>query len=83
MEISDYLAVPLVLTMTSVQKSDGEWVRRAAYPELAQCSVEGKSVMDTLERLDELRRDRTIELLSRQEPVPVPRRLRRTTHGAG
>ena len=33
MTLEEYLAVPYVLTMESVCRPDGEWVRRASYPE--------------------------------------------------
>ena len=73
MTLEEYLSVPYILTMESVCRADGEWVRRAAYPELPGCVAEADSPIDAIEQLDELRRRRIKEMLDRGEPVPVPR----------
>jgi len=69
----EYLAVPYILTMESVERPDGEWVRRASYPELPGCVAEAFSPIDAIEHLEELRRRRILEMLERGENVPVPR----------
>ena len=71
--LEEYLAVPYVLTMESVERADGEWVRRASYPELPGCVAEAWSPVEAIAELEEKRRLRIIELLERGEPVPVPR----------
>lgn len=73
MTVEDYLAVPYVLTMESVARPDGEWVRRASYPELPGCVAEAFSPIDAIEELEQLRQRRILELLERGEIVPVPR----------
>ena len=73
MTIEEYLAVPYILTMESVQRPDGEWVRRAAHPELPGCIAEAFSPVDAIEQLDQARRRCILQLLERGEPVPVPR----------
>lgn len=73
MTLEDYLAVPYVLTMESVERPDGEWVRRASYPELPGCIAEAFSPIDAIEQLEHLRQQRIVELLERGESVPVPR----------
>jgi predicted RNase H-like HicB family nuclease len=71
--VEDYLAVPYVLTMESVARPDGEWVRRASYPELPGCVAEAFSPIDAIEQLEQLRQRRILELLESGEGVPVPR----------
>ena len=78
MTIDEYLAVPYVLTMESVRRPDGEWVRRASYPELPDCVAEAWSPVEAIDRLEETRHRRILELLERGEPVPVPRPPLRT-----
>ena len=73
MTLEEYLAVPYVLTMESVARPDGEWVRRASYPELPGCVAEAYSPIDAIEELERARHRRIVELLERGEPVPVPR----------
>ncbi len=73
MTLDEYLAVPYVLTMESVCRDDGEWVRRAAYPELPNCVAEAESPIDAIEQLDELRRNRIADMMERGERIPVPR----------
>ncbi|MGH2586965.1 MAG: type II toxin-antitoxin system HicB family antitoxin [Dehalococcoidia bacterium] len=73
MDLEYYLAVPYVLTMESVRRPDGEWVRRAEYEELPGCVVEAYSAVEAITRLDEARVRCIQGLLERGEPVPVPR----------
>jgi len=65
--------VPYVLTMESIERPDGEWVRRAAYPELPGCVAEAWSPVDAIAELEDKRRRRIVELMGRGEPIPVPR----------
>ncbi|MPZ15855.1 MAG: hypothetical protein GEU73_15775 [Chloroflexi bacterium] len=73
MTVEEYLAIPYVLTMESVQRPDGEWVRQASYPELPGCFAEAFSPIEAIERLEEERKSRILAMLERGEPVPVPR----------
>jgi predicted RNase H-like HicB family nuclease len=68
-----YLEIPYVLIMESVPRADGEWVRRASYPELPDCAVEADSAVEAVAMLDRLRIQRIQELLDGGKPVPVPR----------
>jgi predicted RNase H-like HicB family nuclease len=69
----EYLRVPYVLVVESVAKSDGEWLRRASYPELSGASAEAESVIEAMEEADDLRVEIIIDHLDRGIPVPVPR----------
>ena len=71
--LEEYLAVPYVLTMESIERPDGEWVRRASYPELPDCVAEAWSPVEAIAQLEERRRYRIVELMERGEPIPVPR----------
>ena len=67
-----YEAVPYLLVVESVQR-DGEWVRRAEYPELPGCAAEAASAVEALRRLDGERRRVLAELWERGAAIPVPR----------
>ncbi len=68
-----YLAVPYVLMIESVERDDGEWVRRAEYPELPGCVVEAYSAVEALDKLEEERTRIIRELWRRGAAIPVPR----------
>jgi predicted RNase H-like HicB family nuclease len=67
-----YEAVPYLLVVESVER-DGEWVRRAAYPELPGCAAEAASAVEALRRLDRERRRVLTDLWERGAAIPVPR----------
>ena len=73
MTVDDYLSVPYILVMESVEQPDGDWTRHASYPELPGCEVDAFSAVEAVEKLDELRRKRTEEMLAKGEPIPMPR----------
>ena len=73
MTLEEYLAVPYILAVESFENPDGDWMRRASHPELPGCAVEGFSAVEVIEKLDELRVRRIMEMLERGEPIPVPR----------
>jgi len=68
-----YLRIPYVLVVESVPKPDGEWCRRASYPELPGAVAEAESAVEAMDEVDE-KRVRIIEdWLDAGIPVPVPR----------
>lgn len=70
-DLAYYEAVPYLLVMESVERN-GEWVRRAEYPELG-CAAEAA---DAVEAFDELERERLRvlrQLFDQGRPIPVPR----------
>ena len=73
MTLEEHLAVPYVLCLESVAAPDGEWLRRAHYPELPGCVGEGASPLDAIARLEEARIHLITDRLARGEHVPVPR----------
>src|SRR6202158_2482669 len=68
----EYLAVPYVLVVESVEGPDGPWSRRPMYPELG-ISGEALSPLDAIAKLEEARVSTILGKLERGEPVPVPR----------
>ena len=68
----EYLAIPYVLVVESVEGPDGQWYRRATYPELG-VSGEALSPLDAIARLEEARVSTILARLQRGEPIPVPR----------
>jgi len=65
-------AVPYLLVVESVER-DGEWLRRAEYPELPGCAAEAPSAVEALRQLDRERRRVLADLWARGAPIPVPR----------
>lgn len=70
--LKEYLAVPYVLLVDSVQRADGEWVRRAEYPEIG-CVCERATPGEAMAALDEARVRLIHDRFERGEPIPVPR----------
>jgi len=67
-----YEAVPYVLVLESVER-DGEWLRRAEYPELPGCVAEAPAALEAIEKLEVKRRRILQQLWNRRAPIPVPR----------
>ena len=67
-----YEAVPYLLVLESVERG-GEWLRRAAYPELPGCLAEAGTALEAMEKLEQERRRFLRELWSANAPIPVPR----------
>ena len=59
--------------MESFEASDGDWLRRASYPELPGCDVEGLWAVDVVDALDDLRVSLITGMFQRHEQIPVPR----------
>ena len=71
-DLAYYQAVPYVLVLESVERG-GEWVRRAAYPELPGCLAEAASALEAIEGLERERLRVLSELWGRGAEIPVPR----------
>lgn len=69
----EYLRVPYVLVVESIEKPGGEWLRRASYPELNGAHAEADSVIEAMEEADDRRIAIILDRLDRGVPVPVPR----------
>ena len=69
----EYLRVPYVLVVESVEKPDGDWLRRASYPELPGALAEAESAVDAMELADDKRVSIITERLARGQRIPVPR----------
>ena len=72
-EAASALAVPLLLTVEPVRGRDGVWRVRAAYPEFPECETTSEMLTVALDRLDDLRRDLTLRMLTAGEQPPRPR----------
>jgi hypothetical protein len=70
-DLASYEAVPYLLVMESIER-DGEWVRRAEYPELG-CAAEAPDAVQAFERLEEERRRLLRQRFAEGVPIPVPR----------
>jgi hypothetical protein len=69
----EYLRVPFVLVVESVRKPDGDWCRRASYPELPGAVAEAASAVDAMDLADERRVAIILDRLARGTAIPVPR----------
>lgn len=73
MNISEILSTPYVLEIQSIENASGEWICYAAYSELPNCSVEHKSALKAIDKLEELRLTIIFKLIEDGQEVPVPR----------
>ncbi len=73
MTLDEYLAVPYKLIIESFEAPDGDWLRRASYPELPGCDVEGLWAVDIVEQLEDLRVQIIMDRFRKSEFIPVPR----------
>jgi hypothetical protein len=71
--LRDYLSVPYVLVVESYPESDGDWARRAYYPELPGCVAESQKTIELFDALDRLRVRTIVGKLRDGAQVPVPR----------
>jgi hypothetical protein len=69
----EYLRVPFVLVVESIEKPNGNWLRRASYPELPGAVAEAESAIVAMDAVDARRVSIITERLDRGEDVPVPR----------
>lgn len=72
-DLEYYLTIPYVLAIESVAHPDGDWVRRAEFPELPGCAAEAYSAVEAIARLEQEQARCIQALLDHGEPVPVPR----------
>ena len=77
-----YEAVPYLLVLESVERG-GQWLRRAAHPELPGCVAEAPSALEAVERLEHERLRVLRSLWARGAPIPVPRPPLRATSTRG
>ena len=68
-----YLRIPYVLVVESVPKPDGDWCRRASYPELPGAVAEAESAVEAMDGADERRVRIILDWLEAGIPIPVPR----------
>ncbi|HEV8340019.1 MAG TPA: hypothetical protein VGR25_10255 [bacterium] len=71
-DLAYYEAVPYLLVMESIERQ-GEWLRRAEYPELPGCVAEAPSAVEALEKLEGERLRLLRQLWDRGASIPVPR----------
>jgi hypothetical protein len=69
----EYLSIPYVLVVESIEKPDGDWCRRASYPELPGAFAEAESAVEAIDVADERRVEIILRSLRSGMPIPVPR----------
>lgn len=73
MDLDYYLSIPYVLALETVQLPDGDWVRRAEFPELPGCYADAYSAVEAVEKLSAEQVRYIQRLLDAGVPVPQPR----------
>jgi hypothetical protein len=73
LRLREYLSVPYLLEAETVEVAPGSWIRRVTYPELAGCTAESLVVEDALQRLERMRIEMIVAMVSKGELPPVPR----------
>lgn len=73
MTLRDYLAVPHIMSVQSYVGPDGSWRRRAFFPELEGCEVDGETAVEVIEAADRERVHWIVKRVARGAHVPVPR----------
>ncbi|HYW22547.1 MAG TPA: hypothetical protein VE953_00195 [Terriglobales bacterium] len=68
-----YLRIPYVLVIESVRGPDGDWCRRASFPEVPGAEAEAESAIEAMDVADERRVKIILDWLDAGIPVPVPR----------
>jgi predicted RNase H-like HicB family nuclease len=68
-----YLRIPYVLVIESVPRPDGDWCRRASFPEVPGAVAEAESAIEAMDVADERRVKIILDWLDAGIPVPVPR----------
>ena len=71
-DLAYYEAVPYLLVIETVERQ-GEWLRRAEYPELPGCAAEALSAVEALDKLEGERRRLLRRLWEGGASIPVPR----------
>lgn len=72
-ELTEYLAIPYVAVVYSVERAEGEWVRRAEYPELPDCAAEARTAAEAMDRLEQRKVEIIAAALAHGEALPRPR----------
>ena len=73
MTLDEYLGGSLQAHHRVVRGPDGDWLRRASYPELPGCDVEGLWAVDIVEELENLRVQIIMDRFRNSDFIPVPR----------
>jgi hypothetical protein len=73
LRLIDYLCVPYRLEAATTELADGDWVRRVAYPELADCTAESTALEDALCQLERRRIEMIVRMVADGGAPPVPR----------
>ena len=71
-DLLECLAVPYVVEMYAIEQ-DGEWMRKAEYPELPGCSVVAPTALEAIGELESLRVRIIVDMHNRGELPPRPR----------
>jgi hypothetical protein len=73
LSLREFLSVPYLVEAEAIEIGPGDWLRRAAHPELPDCWAEAPRIVDTLHQLERRRIEVIVELLRRGTAPPVPR----------
>jgi predicted RNase H-like HicB family nuclease len=80
MRLRDYFAIPYLIESSTVERSDGSWVRRLAYPELPDCVGEGNTLSEAWVNVERRRIEVIGDILRAGNEPPL---LRAPVHPEG
>lgn len=72
-DLSEALAIPYVLDVSTRPGPSGQWVCRLEYVELEGCVAEARDALDALNLLERMREQWLRNALDSGRPVPRPR----------
>lgn len=71
--LRELLSIPYRVEAEAIERSPGEWVRRAAYPELPDCVAEAPTIEEALRGLERRRIEVIVNTFHSGARPPVPR----------
>ncbi len=73
LSLRELLSVPYRIEASTTEDPSGQWVRRAAYPELPGCTVEAPTIEDALRQLERRRLEIIVATVRAGRTPPIPR----------
>lgn len=73
LSLRDLLCIPYRIEASTTEGTSGEWLRRAAYPELPDCMAEAPTIEEAVRRLERRRMEIIVATVRAGRLPPVPR----------
>lgn len=73
LSLREMLSIPYRIEARTSEGENGDWLRRAAYPELPGCTAEAPTIEDALRQLERRRIEIIVGMLRSGGQPPMPR----------